>query len=92
MGLGARNVRKDKLRPRAFVGAGITALGAFFLCTPPTGADLIRRFVRAENGMMTVEWVALAACMVIGAVAISFMVMHSLAATANSIGAQLTTP
>ena len=42
--------------------------------------------------MVTVEWVALAACMVIGAVAISFMVMHSLAATANSIGAQLTTP
>ena len=92
MGLGARNVRKDKLRPRAFVGAGITALGAFYLCGPPAAADVIRRFVRAESGIVTVEWVALAACMVIGAVAISFMVMHSLAAAARSIGAQLTTP
>ena len=52
----------------------------------------IRRFMRTENGVMTVEWVALAACMVVGAVVISFMVMHSLSATAQSIGAQLTTP
>jgi Flp pilus assembly pilin Flp len=84
MGLDARNARKDKLRPTAFVGAGITALGA--------AADLIRRFVRTEEGVLTVEWVALAACMVVGAVVLSFMVMHSLSATAQSIGAQLTTP
>jgi hypothetical protein len=45
-----------------------------------------------ENGVMTVEWVALAACMVVGAVVISFMVMHGLSATAQSIGTQLTTP
>ena len=52
----------------------------------------IRRFVGAEEGVMTVEWVALAACMVVGAVVISFYVMHGLSATAQSIGAQLTTP
>ena len=40
MGLDARNARKDKLRPTAFVGAGITALGA--------AADLIRRFMRTK--------------------------------------------
>ena len=52
----------------------------------------IRRFVRAQEGVMTVEWVALTACKVVGAVAISFMVMHSLSATAHAIGTQLTTP
>ena len=52
----------------------------------------IERFCRSEKGLVSVEWVALAACMVIGAVAISFMVMHSLAGTANTIGNQLTTP
>ena len=52
----------------------------------------MRRFVRSENGVLTVEWVALAACMVLGAVVLSFMVMHGLSATATSIGTQLTTP
>ena len=47
------------------------------------------RFVRSENGVLTVEWVALAACMVVGAVVISFYVMHSLSATAQCIGNQL---
>jgi len=47
------------------------------------------RFVRSENGVLTVEWVALAACMVVGAVVLSFMVMHSLSATAQCIGNQL---
>ena len=58
----------------------------------PGALKSIRRFMRAEGGVMTVEWVALAACMVVGAVVISFYVMHGLAATAQSIGAQLTTP
>ena len=49
----------------------------------------IERFGRSEKGVITVEWVALAACMVVGAVAISFMVMNSLAATATCIGNQL---
>ena len=50
----------------------------------------IERFGRSEKGLVSVEWVALAACMVIGAVAISFMVMQSLVGVANSIGNQLT--
>ena len=49
----------------------------------------MERFVRSENGVLTVEWVALAACMVVGAVVISFYVMHSLSATAQCIGNQL---
>ena len=49
----------------------------------------IERFGRSEKGVITVEWVALAACMVVGAVAISFMVMHSLAATAKCVGNSL---
>ena len=51
--------------------------------------DALRLFVRSENGVMTVEWVALAACMVVGAVVISFYVMHSLSATAQCVGNQL---
>ena len=49
----------------------------------------IRLFVRSEEGVVTVEWVALAACMVVGAVVISFYVMHGLSATAQCIGNQL---
>jgi len=52
----------------------------------------IRRFVHSEKGVVTVEWVALAACMALGAVVLSYMVLHSLSSTAQSIGTQLTTP
>jgi Flp pilus assembly pilin Flp len=51
----------------------------------------IRRFVHSEKGVVTVEWVALAACMALGAIVLSYAVLHSLGATANSIGCQLTT-
>jgi len=47
------------------------------------------RFARSENGVLTVEWVALAACMAVGAVVLSFMVMSSLSGTAHCIGNQL---
>ena len=49
----------------------------------------IERFGRSEEGVITVEWVALAAAMVIGAVTISFFVMSSLAGTAKCVGNSL---
>jgi len=49
----------------------------------------IERFGRSEEGVITVEWVALAAAMVIGAVTISFFVMSSLAGTAKCDGNSL---
>jgi hypothetical protein len=37
----------------------------------------IRNFVRVEDGLVTVEWVALTAGMVVAAVAIGFIVMQN---------------
>ncbi len=37
----------------------------------------IRNFVRVEDGLVTVEWVALTAGMVVAAVAIGFIVMNN---------------
>jgi hypothetical protein len=47
-------------------------------------------FLRGERGVVTVEWVALAAGLTVGAIYISFIVMHGLIAPASNIAKQLT--
>jgi hypothetical protein len=37
----------------------------------------IRNFVRVEDGLVTVEWVALSAGMVVAAIAVGFIVMQT---------------
>ncbi len=49
----------------------------------------LRRFVSCESAVVTVEWVALAAGLTIGAIAISYIVMNGLVAPAHSIANQL---
>jgi Flp pilus assembly pilin Flp len=46
----------------------------------------LRGFMVSEDGLVTVEWVALAGAIVIGAIAIGWMVMHSLTSPAAQIG------
>jgi Flp pilus assembly pilin Flp len=46
----------------------------------------IRRFVRVEDGLVTVEWVALTAGMVVAAVAIGFIVMTNTGTEAKKVG------
>jgi hypothetical protein len=45
-----------------------------------------RQFVRVEDGLVTVEWVALTAGMVVAAVAIGFIVMSNTYDEASSVG------
>ena len=51
--------------------------------------DLARQFVFSESAVVTVEWVALAAGLTVGAIAISFIVMNGLVAPAHNIASQL---
>jgi hypothetical protein len=44
------------------------------------------RFVRREDGLVTVEWVALTAGMVVAAVVIGFTVMQNTAGQASLVG------
>jgi hypothetical protein len=46
-------------------------------------------FLQANSGVSTVEWVALAAGLVIGSVVVSFIMMKGLAGAANSVANQL---
>jgi hypothetical protein len=48
-----------------------------------------RCFLESNAGVSTVEWVALAAGLVIGSIVISFIVMQGLAGAANSVANQL---
>ncbi len=48
-----------------------------------------RRFAFCEKAVVTVEWVALAAGLTVGAIAISYIVMNGLKAPANHIVNQL---
>jgi len=57
-------------------------------CLHRTGADL-RGFWASEDGLVTVEWVALAGAIIIGAIAVGWLVMRSLSAPANAIGSQI---
>jgi hypothetical protein len=49
----------------------------------------IRNFVRVEDGLVTVEWVALTAGMVVAAVAIGFIVMSNTGKEANLVGGNI---
>ncbi len=51
----------------------------------------LRRFIRVEDGLVTVEWVALTAGMVVAAVAIGFVVMHNTGLEAKNIGKDIVT-
>jgi Flp pilus assembly pilin Flp len=56
------------------------------------GANLgacVRRYLRSESGVVTVEWVAIAAGVTIGAIYVTYIVMHGLVAPANHIASQL---
>ena len=50
----------------------------------------LRRLLRSDSGVATVEWVALAAGMVIGSVAVAYIIVDGLAITANKVSNQLT--
>lgn len=43
-------------------------------------------FLKDESGLVTVEWVAIAAALVVGAIAIAWAVLSSLEAPAATIG------
>ena len=49
----------------------------------------LRRFIRVEDGLVTVEWVALTAGMVVAAVAIGFIVMNNTYKQASKIGGSI---
>jgi hypothetical protein len=47
-------------------------------------------FLRGERGVVTVEWVALAAGLTIGAIYVSYIVMSGLVTPAHHIASELT--
>ena len=49
----------------------------------------LRNFVRVEDGLVTVEWVALTAGMVVAAVAIGFIVMNNTYMASSKIGGNI---
>ena len=50
----------------------------------------LRGFAHEEDGLVTVEWVAIAAAVVVGGIAITWTVLQSLEPVASSIGGTLT--
>ena len=50
----------------------------------------LQGFMVSEDGLVTVEWVALAGAIIIGAIAVGWLVMKSLSSPANAIGTQIT--
>ena len=48
-------------------------------------------FGRCEDGLVTVEWVALTAAMVVAAVVISYTVMHNTNTQAQTVGTGIST-
>jgi hypothetical protein len=62
---------------------------------PQYRKNMIKRFLhfaRCEKAVVTVEWIALAAGITVGAIAISFIVMKGLVAPAQNIAVQLSPP
>jgi Flp pilus assembly pilin Flp len=51
----------------------------------------IRRFSRKQDGLVTVEWVALAAGMVVAAIGVSFVLMNSLKSQASTVPGNIST-
>ena len=52
-------------------------------------AGLLKRFRKDEDGAMTVEWIAIAAAVVVGAVAMTWTVLDNLDPVAGQIGTGL---
>ena len=50
----------------------------------------VQKFMVSEVGLVTVEWVALAGAIIIGAIAVGWIVMRSLSSPAHSIGSSIT--
>ena len=50
----------------------------------------LRNFAHREDGLVTVEWVALTAAMVVSAVVVSYTVMHNTNTQAQAIGTGIT--
>ena len=48
-----------------------------------------RSLLSSDDGVSTVEWVALAGAMVIGAIGVSYIIMVGLAGAASGIASQL---
>ena len=46
----------------------------------------LHNFARREDGLVTVEWVALTAAMVVSAVVVSYTVMHNTNTQAQNVG------
>lgn len=47
------------------------------------------RFIRREDGLVTVEWVALAAAVVVGGIAVVWVVMDTMEGVSQSIGTNI---
>ena len=52
--------------------------------------ETVRRFFSSEEGLVTVEWVALAGAVVIGGITVVWIVLNNLQTPANSVGSNLT--
>lgn len=50
----------------------------------------VRHFLRKKDGMVTVEWVALSAAVLVGGIAIAWTVLNNLDPVATQIGNQAT--
>ena len=50
----------------------------------------LHNFARREDGLVTVEWVALTASMVIAAIVVSYTVMHNTNGQAQNVGNGIT--
>ena len=51
---------------------------------------VLRNFARREDGLVTVEWVALTASMVIAAIVVSYTVMHNTNTEAKAVATGIT--
>jgi len=49
----------------------------------------IRNFIRVEDGLVTVEWVALSAGMVVAAIAVGFIVMQTTYNEGQNVGSNI---
>jgi len=53
------------------------------------GLRNLRRFARAQDGLVTVEWVSLAAAVVVGGITLVWLVVTHLETPAGSVGSQI---
>ena len=49
----------------------------------------LQAFMKREDGLVAVEWVAMAAAVVVGGIALVWMVMNALGSTAGAIGTNI---